>query len=155
LELLAEYGGLMRKSAEQASKRCYNMQENESGASQSRLETDQGTPKEISSTSGQMKVSQTNIPPSGTRKKIYLLECDEDIITGETNYCRMIPIYDDPIPGPVTRSSENVSEVSTSASRQVTANGGCTQTKCNLSRQLQKRLGQSTSQKADSKEVSK
>lgn len=105
-----------------------------------RSDTEQGTPKEISSTSGQMKVSQTNIPRPGTRKKVYLLECEENVITGETNYCRRIPIYDEPFPR---------------APRQAMVNEGCTQNDCDVSQQLGRKSGQSTSQKVDGRETVK
>lgn len=131
------------------------MQENEEGASQSRLDTDQGNPKEIPSTPREMKVSQMNTPSTGTRKKMYLLDCVEDVITGEINYCRRIPIYDEPTTDKLNGSPGNAAAMSLNASRQATANGGCTQTKCDVSRRLQKKLGQSTSQKADGKEVLK
>jgi hypothetical protein len=104
------------------------------GESRSSLQPEQSAPKGISSTPGEMKVSQKNVPPTGTRKKMYLLECDEDLITGETNYCRRIPIYDDPIMDPLNGSPVNAAVVSPNASRQATANGGCTQTKCDVSR---------------------
>jgi len=129
--------------------------EDNSGGSPLRSATEQGTPKEISSTSGQMKVSQTNIPRSGTRKKVYLLECEENVTTGETNYCRRIPIFDEPFTGPETDSSGNVAEVSPNASRQATVNDGCSQTVCDVPQRLQKRLRQSTSQNAVGREISK
>lgn len=69
------------------------------GGSQSRPATVPGTPKEISSASGQNVPPQTNVPSTGTKKRMYLMECDEDVATGKTNYCRRIPIYDEPIPG--------------------------------------------------------
>jgi hypothetical protein len=129
------------------------MQEDESGASQSRLETNQGTPKEISSTPGEMNVSQTNTTPSGTRKKRYLLECDEDIVTGETNYCRRIPLYDEPIPGTVTDGLGTPPTVSSIASRQATANGGCTSPKCDISSRLVRNTGQSSTQKVAGRRI--
>ncbi len=61
------------------------MKEDNVGESRSSPQAEQSAPKEISSTAGQMKVSQTGILPSGTAKKLYLMECDEVIATGEKN----------------------------------------------------------------------
>lgn len=131
------------------------MQENEDGASQSRLETDQSTPKEISSTARKMKVSEKNTPSTGTRKKMYLLECDEDVITGETNYCRRIPLYDEPIPGTVTDGPGTPPAISPAASRQATTNGGCTPTKCDISSRLLRNTGPSSTQKVAGRRIPK
>ena len=131
------------------------MTENSSGGSPLRSNTEPGTPTGISSPLKQMKVSTKNTPPLGTRKKVYLMEGEEKVITGETNYCRRIPIYDEPFSGTVADTSGKTPDVSPSAARQVTAIEGCTQTSCDVSRRLQKKLGQSTSPKAAGREVSK
>ncbi len=125
------------------------------GGSQSRPATVPGTPKEISSASGQNVPPQTNVPSTGTKKRMYLMECDEDVATGKTNYCRRIPIYDEPIPGTVPDSPGKAPEVSPGVPRKATANGECTSAVCDLSRRLPRRLGQSTSQKADGEEEPK
>ena len=96
------------------------------GGSQSRPATVPGTPKEISSASGQNVPPQTNVPSTGTKKRMYLMECDEDVATGKTNYCRRIPIYDEPIPGTVPDSPGKAPEVSPGVPRKATANGECT-----------------------------
>ena len=119
------------------------------GGSQSRPAAVPGTPKEIPSVPGPTNVSQqTNIPSTGTRKRMYLMECDEDVATGKTNYCRRIPIYDEPLPG-------KAPEVDPVVPRKATANGKCTPDTCDISQRVPRRLGQSTSQKDEGKEEPK
>lgn len=131
------------------------MTESKEGVPGSRLETDQGTPIEISSTSGQMNASPKNTPLTGTRNKMYLLDCNEDIVTGEINYCRRIPIYDNPKPATVIDIPGSLPPAPPSASRQAVAKSGCTQTKCEVPRQLRKRLGENSPQKSNNTEVQK
>jgi hypothetical protein len=130
------------------------MKQDDMGGSPLRSETAQGTPKEISSTSGQMKVSPKNTAPLGTRKRTFLMECEEDISTGELTSCRRIPVYDEPFPGTVTDRSGNVPDVAPITSRQSTANRECTQTSCAVPRRLHRSLRQSTSQTAVGRELS-
>ncbi|MDD5142875.1 hypothetical protein [Methanoregula sp.] len=110
------------------------------GESRSRVQSEQSTPKEISSTAGQMKVSQTETSASGTRKTLSLLECDVDVITGETKQCRRIPIYDESLRAKVAEDPGETSEGTVSEPDKTTTDDGCTATTCNIKQRLKKRL---------------
>jgi hypothetical protein len=130
------------------------MSEKDNGGPRDRQATNQGTPKE-SSPSLEMKVSQMNTPISGTRRKLFLLECEENA-DGEISYCRRIPIYDEyrPLPG-ASRARNAQESVPSPLRREQPKGGGCTIHLSDVPLNMRGRLGRRSAPESDEKEGSK
>lgn len=131
------------------------MTKEEIGESRSRVQTEQSAPKEKSSISEEMKVSPMSTPPSGTRKILSLLECEVDVVSGETRYCRRIPIYDDPVAVPAVGGTVNVPSTPLNTTSVDASNEGCSPTNCSISAFLKKKKEKSNSQNTVGDSLSK